>query len=121
MLIEIRPKFIPGYRRYTGYKKLERELKSLLESPKYLHGELALVFREVPEAERVQFLRKLKRIIITNLFNEKFLKAIALDILKDGEIKIESNLYQYLAKYVYNGDSRSLLLALQSTLDTKGK
>lgn len=121
MLIETKPSFIQGYRRYTGYKKLERELKYLLESPKYLNGKLALLFREVSEAQRVQFLKKLKRIIITNLFNKRFLKSIALDILKDGEIKIESNLYQYLAKYVYNGDSRSLLLALQSTLDKKGK
>lgn len=110
-------RFLTGYKKLTKVQELQQEISRVLCSSSYLEGKFYEVWVTLPEERRKKFLNQMYQVIRDTLLADKFLVALAKDIITSEGIKVESHLYQYLANSLYNGDSRKLLIKLQTALE----
>jgi len=66
---------------------------------------------------RERYLRTVKETILRDLLSLKFKRALAKDIIQEGVINVDSEIFKYLKRELYRGDSRRLISDLQEVLE----
>ena len=108
-------------RKKFGLSKVSYEVEGLLLNSKALENKLYLAYLSLEEENKRKFRKEVESIVKKYVLGKEFFKAIAEEIIVKREERIEYDLenkvYKYLKKSLYKGNSRDLLIDLQSVLE----
>jgi len=99
-----------------GVSKCVVEIEKLFLREGWFHSTLYKVWLSLSTRDKTYVKNKIGRIICRYVLKDLWL-AIARDILKEGGINTELEMYKYINRYVFYGNTRKMLVFLKDVLE----
>lgn len=107
-------------KKHYGLNRVIWEIEDLFLNYRYFHTKMYYLWFSLTENDRERIKARIGGIIKEFILNNEYWEAIAMDILQNGVINIESNMYKYLKKTMFDGKDTEILKWLRDVLDNKG-
>jgi len=113
--------------------KSVKGIENLIVKSRNLPGDFYFKYLSLSEKSRERFRKELEEVLLKELLGEDFYLALAKDVIRISEVElgrgfvekveynIETEVFRYLKRRLYKGNSRELISRLQSVLNKEKK
>ena len=100
-----------------GLEKIVYEIEDLFLNSPYFRGRMYFLWLSLPQRDKDGIKREIKKIIQRELLGEKWVEALAKDIIQvdskgGASVDTSSYVYKYLKAKVFRGDVKKMLIVL---------